>query len=217
MVSSTMERIQNIEYIIMASCFFSAFIFTWIIKKVAIKKAIMDIPNERSSHTIPTPRGGGLAIAITWFAVLIALFLLNKIEDTLFWALMSGFLLVIVGIIDDVKSISPKFRLIVQALSASVALYFLNGFQYFDIGFLVIDAKIILTILAFFGILWFINLFNFLDGIDGYISTEAIFICIAAYLLTRNVVLLFLSTSILGFLIWNWQKAKIFMGDVGST
>jgi len=66
-------------------------------------------------------------------------------------------------------------------------------------------------------IVWFINLYNFLDGIDGYAGSEAIFLSIAAFMLFGGNHFLVLAVAVLGFLVWNWHKAKIFMGDVGST
>ncbi|MFP4622491.1 MAG: hypothetical protein ACLFM7_14370, partial [Bacteroidales bacterium] len=74
-----------------------------------------------------------------------------------------------------------------------------------------------LSILSFVGIIWAINLFNFLDGIDGFIGMETAFIALAAFALFGNELLLILAAAILGFLILNWHPAKIFMGDVGST
>ena len=64
---------------------------------------------------------------------------------------------------------------------------------------------------------WCINLFNFLDGIDGYLSTEVIFVCLAVFILFGNDLFLFFLAITAGFLVWNWQPAKIFMGDIGST
>ncbi|MDP4275203.1 MAG: glycosyl transferase, partial [Bacteroidota bacterium] len=80
-----------------------------------------------------------------------------------------------------------------------------------------IPALILSTSIAWVAIVWCINLFNFLDGIDGYISTEVIFIGGAVFLLSGDQTSLLLASATLGFLFWNWQKARIFMGDVGST
>ena len=197
--------------------FILSFALTYIVRKIAIKKSIIDTPNERSSHTVPTPRGGGLAIAITWFIGLIYLFINNRIESNLFYALLSGIILVIISFLDDIYNLNPKIRIIAQLISASLALYFLGGMKIIDIGFYKLENIWLLTPVALIGIIWFINLYNFLDGIDGYAGMEAIFISLAFYFFSNHSFYLLLTFSVLGFLVWNWQPAKIFMGDVGST
>lgn len=203
--------------IVFVALFLISFITTWLVKRIAIKKAILDIPNERSSHSVPTPRGGGIAIVISIYIGLIWLFIQNLISQNLFYALLCGIILVIIGILDDIYNLSPKIRFIAQILSTSLALYFLGGLQSFNLGFTSIQAPLVLSIISVIGIVWFINLYNFIDGIDGYASAEAIFIGGAMYFITKSEIALILISTTLGFLPWNWQKAKIFMGDVGST
>ena len=192
-------------------------VLTILVRKIAIKKAILDIPNERSSHTIPTPRGGGVAIAVTWFMGISYLFYTEEIDSSLFYALISGVFLVGISFIDDIKSQSPGRRMFFQILSSVLALYFLGGLEKIDLGFYVFENVYILTPIALIAIVWFINLFNFLDGIDGYEASEVIFICGAMFLIFSSTPALVLGAACLGFLFLNWQKAKIFMGDVGST
>jgi UDP-N-acetylmuramyl pentapeptide phosphotransferase/UDP-N-acetylglucosamine-1-phosphate transferase len=194
-----------------------SFILTYFTRKVAIKKAIIDMPNERSSHTIPTPRGGGIAIALTWFLSVSFLFYIGSIESKLFLALISGLLLSIISLLDDIYTLKNKPRLLIQVLVAGLGLYFVGGFNQVDLGFVVITNSYILNFLAFISIVWFINLFNFIDGIDGYASSQSIFVVASLYFFTGESFLLFLMMAIVGFLPWNWDKAKIFMGDVGST
>jgi UDP-N-acetylmuramyl pentapeptide phosphotransferase/UDP-N-acetylglucosamine-1-phosphate transferase len=194
-----------------------SFLLTFLIKKIAVKKKVVDIPNERSSHTTPTPRGGGLAIVVCWFLGITTLVLFNQIDKYLFYALLSGIILAIVGVLDDVLSLKPNIRLIMQAISAILAIYFLGGFEVHFIQSESIIIKLIIGLISVVAVVWFINIFNFLDGIDAYASIEAIFIASGIYLFTNHSVNLILIFSILGFLIWNWPKAKIFMGDVGST
>ncbi len=192
-------------------------VLTYIVRVIAIKKSIMDIPNDRSSHSVPTPRGGGIAIVLTWFLGLSYFFYCDKIDAKLFYALLSGIFLVIISFIDDIKNLSPKLRMTFQIISTVLALYFLGGLQRVDFGFFVFENVYILTPIVFIAIIWFINLFNFLDGIDGHEASEVIFICIAIFLLFSYSVSLILAAACIGFLFMNWQKAKIFMGDVGST
>lgn len=201
----------------LALVFVLSFVLTYIVIVIARKHAIMDVPNERSSHTIPTPRGGGLALAIAWFAGLSWFYFNGKIEQNLFFALLCGIIISGVSFIDDIINLKALPRLIIQSIATIMALYFIGGLHKIDLGFAVIENAILLSVMAFFAIIWFINLYNFIDGIDGYAATEAIFVCAAMFLLIGNEILLILCFAVLGFLPWNWQKAKIFMGDVGST
>jgi len=131
--------------------------------------------------------------------------------------LMSGLILSVVSYIDDLIELSPKIRLFTQALVAFLGLYALGGFEQFNLFFFTLENQFITNIFAFFMIIWFINLYNFLDGIDGYAGSEAIFLAIAAFMLFGDNVFIVLGVCVLGFLLWNWHRAKIFMGDVSST
>jgi len=194
-----------------------SFAATWLVRMVAICKSIMDIPNDRSSHTIPTPRGGGLAVAVAWFIGLTCFFLKGKIESNLYYALLSGLPLTLIGFADDIFNLKPGVRFLVQFFCTAAALFFLRGLSTIDCGLWTMDYGLLLTPLAFIAIIWSVNLFNFLDGIDGYIGTEILFIGVSLFAFTGNQIGLLLATATAGFLIWNWPKAKIFMGDVGST
>jgi len=205
------------EIVLLLLVFTLSFLLTWGVRKWTIKKAILDLPNERSSHSVPTPRGGGIAIAIIWFAGLIYFKISNRIDTPLFLALLCGLPLSVAGFLDDVLQLKPKIRFIIQFTCAGLGLFFLGGMHYVNLGFITFENVWLFTPIALFGIVWLINLFNFLDGIDGYISTEVIFIGTAVFFLFHDLIALMLAVTVLGFLCWNWQKAKIFMGDVGST
>lgn len=194
-----------------------SFTGTFIIIKVAHEKNILDIPNVRSSHSVPTPRGGGLAIALTWYLGLCGLRYLDLIESHLFYALISGSVLAVVGLLDDLISLKPWIRILFQVFTVTTGLYFINGFNSIYLSNNEFSMPVIFTIIALIGAVWFINLFNFMDGIDGYASVEAILVASCMYLITKNPVFLILIVSVFGFLVWNWPKAKIFMGDIGST
>ena len=175
------------------------------VKRYAITKQIIDTPNQRSSHTTPTPRGGGVAIVISFFVGVFYCYFANIITKDLFFALLCSIPLIIVGFLDDIYNILAKFRFLVQSISVILSLYFIGS------------DSIILNIFFAFGMLWLINLYNFLDGIDGYAISEAIFISLAAFVIFQNEIFLILCMATLGFLPFNWQRASIFMGDVGST
>jgi UDP-N-acetylmuramyl pentapeptide phosphotransferase/UDP-N-acetylglucosamine-1-phosphate transferase len=194
-----------------------SFLLTLVYRKYAIHKSVMDIPNDRSSHTIPTPRGGGIAVAISWFVGLVYFYIEGKIEPSFFYALLCGLPLAIIGFADDLFNLKPGIRFLVQFLCAGSGLWFLGGLCNCQILNINCQLTFLLTPLAFITIIWFINLFNFLDGIDGYIGTEIVFIGISTFVLAGDKLGILLAISVSGFLIWNWPKAKIFMGDVGST
>jgi len=194
-----------------------SFFLTYFIKNYANKKSFVAEVNERSSHSIPTPHGGGIAIAITWFSGLIYLYFTKQIDPNLFFALLIGVLVSIVSFFDDLYELSPKLRLSVQALVSILGLFFLGGFDTIILGFFEISFTLLTNIFAFFMIVWFINLTNFIDGINGYVGSEFVFLSIAGILFFGDAHFIVLLVSVLGFLYWNWNKAKIFMGDVGST
>jgi Fuc2NAc and GlcNAc transferase len=208
-----MKSVLFLSFVILSG----SYIMTWIFKHISQKKKILDIPNERSSHTIPTPRGGGLAIVIAWYIGISVLFVMGLISRNLYFALLSGLLLACTSLVDDVINLKPSIRMVAQIITVLVAFISLQGIQPVPVFGKDIFPTFILYAITIIGMVWFINLFNFLDGIDGYASVEAITLVLAYYLFTGHYINLILIASVLGFLIWNWPKAKIFMGDVGST
>jgi UDP-N-acetylmuramyl pentapeptide phosphotransferase/UDP-N-acetylglucosamine-1-phosphate transferase len=196
---------------------FLSFILTYIIRQIAIRHKVLDIPNERSSHSIPTPRGGGLAIVISWYMGITILYFFKQLERELYFALLTGILLAAISLLDDLISLKPVIRLVAQLVTAIVAFYFLEGIHSLSFNGILVSNRLLLYPLSIIGIVWFINLYNFLDGIDAYASVEALFVAAGLYIFTGNNINLVLMASIIGFLFWNWPKAKIFMGDVGST
>ncbi len=197
--------------------FLFSLLLTYSIREYAVKKAILDIPNSRSSHNIATPKGGGLAIIIVFYIGVIYF----KIELTqeLFLALLCGIPIAIVSLVDDIMLLSSKVRLIVQSLSTLFALYFLGGIS--NIDFILFNLTgWWLNIIAFISIIWITNLYNFLDGIDGYAGTETVTIGIGIAIFLDNSLGLVIVVATLGFLLFNFpfkNKASIFMGDVGSA
>jgi Fuc2NAc and GlcNAc transferase len=183
----------------------------------AAKRNILDIPNERSSHTIPTPRGGGIAIVISWYFGISLLYFTGQLELNLYLALISGIILAGISLFDDIIDIKPSIRIIAQTITVILAFCFLKGIQPISLFYNDSIPAAFLYPITIIGMVWFINLYNFLDGIDGYASVEAICVAVAFFLLNGEGINLVLIASVLGFLIWNWPKAKIFMGDVGST
>ena len=194
-----------------------SFILTYFIRRIALAHKIIDVPNERSSHLTPVPRGGGLAIVLSWYIGVSVLFYFGLIEKSLYFALLSGVLITIVSFIDDLIGLRPSVRLFFHFLTAIIAFILLGGLRQLIIPGIELKYVYFLYPIAIIGMVWFINLFNFMDGVDGFASLEAITICLVIYLLSGSIINIILIACILGFLFWNWPKAKIFMGDVGST
>lgn len=188
------------------------------------RRYLLDIPNARSSHKRPTPRGGGLAIAVAFVAALGLSSGFEKVSLPLGAALIGGGLMVAaIGWMDDHRHVPTHWRLLAHVVAALWAVYWLGDFSNFDLG----DTNVPLgwagNVLAALGIVWMINLYNFMDGIDGLAAGEAVTVAlVAAGLLwwvgatELALIAALLVAACGGFLWWNWSPAKIFMGDVGS-
>jgi UDP-N-acetylmuramyl pentapeptide phosphotransferase/UDP-N-acetylglucosamine-1-phosphate transferase len=206
----------RIEFIILALAFCS-FLLTYLIRRYALRNKIVSIPNERSLHDIPTPVGGGLAIVFTWYIGITILFFNGIIERGLYFALLSGVILTIVSLIDDLIGLKASIRLCFHFITAILAFIFLGGLRQLIIPGIEMNYIFLVYPFVIIGMVWFINLFNFMDGVDGFASLEAVTICLVLFFLSGSIINLLLLACIAGFLFWNWPKAKIFMGDVGST
>ncbi len=186
---------------------------------------LLDIPNERSSHSAATPRGGGISIVVAATAALLLLRLLDGIRFDVFAALVGGGSAVAaIGLLDDRRRVPAGIRLIVHVAAAFWALFLLGGLPPLAIGSRVVDFGWVGYALALLGIVWTLNLFNFMDGIDGIAASEAAFVTFGGALLSLVygppsdvlAVGVVFGGACLGFLRLNWPPATIFMGDVGS-
>ena len=178
--------------------------------KYAQRKNIIDNPNERSSHTTPTIRGGGI---IFFAAVLIFFIGQLKIEYSYF--LIGFIILSTIGFIDDNKELSAKLRFPFQLLSAGLILY--------DAGLFTSNLPLIIQIFGFIASVSFINAFNFMDGINGITGFYSIAILLPflyinqQYNLFSNELFIILIISIVVFGFYNFRKqALFFAGDIGS-
>ena len=127
-----------------------SFLLTNFIKNYYIKNALLDEVNERSSHTIPTPHGGGIAIAITWFTGLFYLYFTDEIDVNLFYALSVGIIISIVSFFDDIYELSAKVRMIVQSIVAICGLVLLGGLENLNFGILLVENQIFTNLLHFY-------------------------------------------------------------------
>lgn len=184
----------------------------------------MDIPNARSSHSAPTPRGGGLAIVISYLLGLPVLGLMDILSWCSISALLgAGILVALVGFLDDQGHIAARWRLIAHFCAAAWILAWFGGVFPLALFGTTFAVGWVETGLAAIYLVWLLNLYNFMDGIDGIASVEAICVCAGGALLyilsgypALAAVPLLLAASVAGFLFWNFPPAQIFMGDVGS-
>ncbi len=194
---------------------------TGLVLKLLRRHAIFDRPNERSSHTELTPRGGGIAV----IAVLVVAWgLLAPAADRgeIYTVVLALLFLDGVSWVDDLRSLSPGIRLLAQLAAILPALYWMSEKTSIFQGIIPAPFDLILAGLIW---VWFINLFNFMDGIDGISGVEAASIgggiaLLAVYRPDAGVDPLLAATvsaAAVGFLCWNWHPAKIFLGDVGSV
>jgi Fuc2NAc and GlcNAc transferase len=194
------------------------------VRRYARALGILDVPNERSSHRVPTPRGGGLAIAVAVIAAIGTGAILGWVPARFAAAAIGGGGAVAwVGWRDDRQSLSPWTRLAVQLAAALWALAWMGIPTTLAFGRTMLYLGPAGPILVLLWVLWLTNLFNFMDGIDGIAGVEAIAVgTIGGALLLRAgredlaLVSFGLAAAALGFLYWNWSPASIFMGDVGS-
>lgn len=184
--------------------------------------AVLDIPNARSSHVVPTPRGGGLAVvAATLAAALFGATMQGGGSPTIGIISGAAIALSVLSFVDDLRNLSAAIRLGAHAVAVGIGLWALGGHGAFA-GFLPQPVDLMLTGL---GWLWFVNLYNFMDGIDGIVGSEtaAIGVGVAGLVLLGIAPpdLLGMAVSVaaaaLGFLVWNWHPARIFLGDAGSV
>lgn len=204
--------------------FLCALFLTAKLRSYALSHSLIDVPNDRSSHVIPTPRGGGVAIVVSFILFLPFL----AFENILPWEHVLGFLgagagIAILGFLDDHGHIAARWRLLGHFAAAFWAMYWVAGLPALSILGLQIDFGIFGYILAALYLVWMLNLYNFMDGIDGIASIEAVTACVGAALLYwvsgfHNLIWapLLLAFAVLGFLYWNFPPARIFMGDAGS-
>ncbi len=204
--------------------FVASWLLTHGVRNYAIVNRLLDTPNPRSSHTIPTPSGGGVAIVAAWLGGAILLTLLGRVEASLMIALLPpATVLAAVGFFDDSVGLSPWVRIVVH-LVAAVWFVSLSGATA-STGIEFVDRLPLLSeLLSVIGLIWLINLYNFMDGIDGLAAGEAAFVALGIAILcwlagspAIAAISAMLAAASAGFLIWNWPPARIFMGDTGSS
>ena len=200
----------------------------WVCRRAETLR-LLQMPNHRSSHAQPTPNGGGLGIVIAGSLAGIALVLFSG--WTLGWYVLGlAVLLAVVGLRDDIQHLPARVRFGVQVAVCAGLLFSLGDLPTFSfsVGLEFAVGGWILSGLLLVGGVWWINLFNFMDGIDGIAGAQAVFMLLGSAALSAWVnaevmsspvwmLMLCVAAATVGFLLLNWSPAKIFMGDVGST
>ena len=202
-----------IYWIAFVAAFVLSLIFTPIMRLIAIKSGIKDIPNHRSLHVEPIPKAGGAAIFFAFYlAIVIAL---GKLCFIAFPILAGAVVILLVGFFDDVTGISPVFKIIGQFVAAAVVIS--SGIR---IDFFPEIVSIPLTYLWMIGIM---NAMNLLDGMDGMAAGITVIASLVFSIFAFNMQLSYISLiclalagASLGFLKYNFYRASIFMGDTGS-
>jgi Fuc2NAc and GlcNAc transferase len=195
-------------------------------RRFALTRGLLDVPNERSSHVTPTPRGGGVAIVITVLLALPLLYALHGIQNMELLGLFgAGALAAAVGYADDRGLITLRPRLAAHFGAAIIVVGCIGVGSISNALALSPSLSWLAAVLGTLYVVWMLNLTNFMDGIDGLASTQIITVCLGgalcAYLslhaLSSAIAgALVLAFATAGFLVWNWPPAKIFMGDAGS-
>lgn len=220
--------INHSQYIGFFIAFLIAIITVPLVRKICIKKGLYDVPGDRKIHKTPVPRLGGVAI---WFSVTVTMAILilwfwdYPHGNALSGMFLGGTLIFIVGVIDDLKNLSPKTKLLFQILAASIAYYF--GVQILSIHIPFVEGAIPLGLLSIpITILWIVlicNAVNFIDGVDGLAggvtAITALTLGVVAFYTAQPVaavVAAVIAGTMLGFLVFNFHPAKIFMGDSGA-
>jgi len=205
--------------------FLGSLLLTGLFRRYAVQMSLLDIPNQRSSHAMPTPRGGGIAIIVTflagsWLSVQFAVLPVEVFRGVgLCSSVVAG-----IGLWDDFRSVPAWVRLAVHLAVSFVVVFWIVTVPSVPFVTGIFSWGWLGGLLAAISLAWLLNLFNFMDGIDGIAAVETMSVAGGAMLLlwfsgaTAAYVywLGILVAATAGFLVWNWPPAKIFMGDACS-
>lgn len=211
-------------YLLLLGVLTSSYLLTAMLRRYAIARSLMDVPNQRSSHKVATPRGGGVAIVVSFLLALPLCYTLGLISfEVMLGSLGASGLVALIGFLDDHGHIAARWRLLGHFAAAAWGLFWLQSspqillfghvFELSGVGYFLVSLYLV----------WMLNLYNFMDGIDGLASLQAITTCVGGCLLYIAVdaghliwAPALLALAVTGFLCWNFPPARIFMGDAGS-
>ncbi len=195
-----------------------------LIRRWAVQHQVYDLPNERSQHTDPTPRGGGLAILVIVLLIFMPVGLSFGDPGMVVRYALGGAIIGLVGFADDLRSLPPLPRLIVQIIAATI---FLPGTPLTVIGLPGLDLRLLSGVGYVISLLWLVglsNAYNFMDGIDGLAGGQAVIggllWALVGWFSNDSLILLLgllIAATAAGFVVYNMPPASIFLGDVGSN
>jgi Fuc2NAc and GlcNAc transferase len=207
------------------AAFTVAVIGTGLMRRYALRRKLLDVPNVRSSHSVPTPRGGGVAIVVAYFIAMLGIAGVTPLASGITVAVLAGGgAIAWIGFVDDRQTISARVRLGVHVAAAIFVVVLIGGLPDPSLARWGLRGAEIGFAIAVLMLVCMTNIFNFMDGIDGLAASEAVFIGLAGAWVTwyqsgdsgTAGALLCLAAASGGFLLWNVSPARIFMGDVGS-
>lgn len=190
----------------------------------AVRRGMVDRPNDRSSHNLPTPRGGGFAIVLVFLGLSLWLMQKGALSSNFFLALVGGGFVALIGFWDDLGHVPAGWRLLVHGAAATWSVVWIGNLPELTFGHMICGWTWWGVPFAVLFVMWLTNLYNFMDGIDGIAGVQAVSVTLSAALIfcygdahVKGLsVVVILAGAVLGFLMWNWPPAQIFLGDVGS-
>lgn len=210
------------QLLLLVAALLATIVGTRAFQSLAINRGIVANPNFRSLHQRPMPRGGGIVFSFVFLFSVVGLWLFTAIDRNLMWPIVfGGTVATVFGFVDDVVEIGTRTKLVIQSGLAVVVLISIDGQPLLNLPGI---PHFVDLLLSWFALVWLMNLYNFMDGIDGMAASGATFLCLAAIASLilkggdRGLLLVFslLAACSFGFLIFNWPPASIFMGDSGS-
>ena len=210
--------------LILVACAGITGVLTCLYIRYAHVKNLMDIPNHRSSHQAPVPRGGGISFTITFLVAIALLTFFGAVSYTSGLAvLLVGGVTALTGYYDDKFSLTAKLRLAFHFVAASILIYLADYVAKFDLVWFRLDIGYLGVVFTLLMTVWLLNLYNFMDGINGIAGGEAVTVAgVAAFIffsvgdIESALLSSVLACCVLGFMPFNFPKAKVFMGDIGS-
>ncbi len=222
-----MDTFSNTLFIVLLMGLITAisFFLTGRVRRYCLQNGLIDHPSDRSSHATPTPRGGGLAIVIMVLLCIVALMWFGSLPLNLGGGMLAGCMLVVlVAWIDDHGDVAIRWRGVCYLAAPALSVYLIGGVDVtgLDSGFFA-SMGFVEDVLIILALSWLINLYNFMDGADGFAAMQSITASLIGGLFFWSsrqydlaLICFAMMASCLGFLFWNWSPARIFMGDVGS-
>lgn len=218
---------MSMNYLFLAvGAFAGGWVGTLAVRRLASRVGLVQSPNERSSHSVPTPQGGGVAIAV--IAIAAAAALAVSLQPSFLVVAAVCAVIAGVGLADDMLDLSPALRFPVQGMVIAILVGWALPLPELVLPFGLNIGGWLLPALIWLFALWWLNLFNFMDGIDGMAASQAIVILFGALVMALwgdpafmatpfGILALITAAATGGFLVMNWSPARIFMGDAGSN